>query len=163
MNSKGSKIAIVILVLATVFLLLDRFVINKPDKTCYVSMSLLFEDSKYKSKFETDLKEIENSSNKKLALMQDDLRELKKKNAPQIEIENSEKLILKTQEILTQEYQKKSEIFEQAIWKKINDKIADFAKQEGYDYIFGAKGDGGLMYANESKDVTKQVLKIINE
>ena len=48
------------------------------------------------------------------------------------------------------------------IWRHINDGIAVFGKDEGYDFIFGASGNGGIMYANEANDITEQVVEFIN-
>ena len=49
------------------------------------------------------------------------------------------------------------------IWKRINQYIADFGKEKNYDFIYGATGDGNLMYANEMYDVTDDVILYINK
>lgn len=48
------------------------------------------------------------------------------------------------------------------IWKFINDSVVKYGKENNYDYIFGATGDGGLMYATESKDVTTEITEYVN-
>ena len=48
------------------------------------------------------------------------------------------------------------------IWKHINEGIAEFGKAEGYDFIFGASGNGGIMYADEANDITDRVVTYIN-
>lgn len=48
------------------------------------------------------------------------------------------------------------------IWKRLNQYISEFGKEEGYDYIFGASGDGNLMYAKDSHDVTEDAVKYVN-
>jgi Skp family chaperone for outer membrane proteins len=41
------------------------------------------------------------------------------------------------------------------IRQEINDRAKEFAKDNGYDYLFSAVGDGALLYAGESDDITK--------
>lgn len=49
------------------------------------------------------------------------------------------------------------------IWKRINVYIAGFGKDQGYEFIYGASGDGNLMYATQERDVTDQVIQYINK
>jgi outer membrane protein len=48
------------------------------------------------------------------------------------------------------------------IRKDINERSKTFAKEKGYTFLFAAMGDGALMYADESKDVTKEFTDYIN-
>lgn len=45
------------------------------------------------------------------------------------------------------------------IWAQINQYTKDYGKENGYSFILGAAGDGVLMYADDSKDIT-EALKI---
>lgn len=49
------------------------------------------------------------------------------------------------------------------IWKRINENINEYGKKNGYDFIWGASGNGNLMYANEAKDITSDVIVFINQ
>jgi outer membrane protein len=49
------------------------------------------------------------------------------------------------------------------IWKFINEGIREFGKENNYDLIFGATGDGNLMYAREGKDLTNEIVDFINK
>lgn len=51
----------------------------------------------------------------------------------------------------------------QTVVNDINDYIKEFGKKNGYRIIFGASGTGNIMYADESSDLTEQVLKGLNE
>lgn len=64
-------------------------------------------------------------------------------------------LALKEQEL--------SERYTADIWKRINQYIVAYGKKEGYDFIFGASGDGSIMYAGEANDVTDDVVSYINK
>jgi len=48
------------------------------------------------------------------------------------------------------------------VWRYINEGVADFGKEKGYDYIFGASGNGSLMYADTTHDVTADVVSFLN-
>ena len=49
------------------------------------------------------------------------------------------------------------------IWKQINQYVADYGKENGYDYLLGATGQGNIMFAKEKEDITKEVLDYINK
>jgi outer membrane protein len=49
------------------------------------------------------------------------------------------------------------------IWKQINQYIADYGKEKGYAFIYGATGSGSLMFAGDQYDVTAEVSKYVNE
>jgi Skp family chaperone for outer membrane proteins len=55
-----------------------------------------------------------------------------------------------------------AEQYTQAIWKQINQYINDYGKANKYDFIYGASGNGNLMYAGEHKNVTQEVINYIN-
>lgn len=47
-------------------------------------------------------------------------------------------------------------------WNQINQYMMDYGEKYGYDFIMGAFGNGNIMYANESKNVTDDVIEFIN-
>lgn len=49
------------------------------------------------------------------------------------------------------------------IWKQINTHVSEFGKSKGYDFIFGATGDGNLMFAGDAYDVTDDIIVYINQ
>ncbi|MFM7858942.1 MAG: OmpH family outer membrane protein [Flammeovirgaceae bacterium] len=49
------------------------------------------------------------------------------------------------------------------LWSTINQSVKEFGEQKGYDFIFGATGDGGLMYAKKGNDITDEVLRFMND
>lgn len=59
-----------------------------------------------------------------------------------------------------QEEQKKTT---QTVINDINDYIKEFGKNNNYKIIFGASGNGSIMYADESTDLTDKLIKGIND
>lgn len=49
------------------------------------------------------------------------------------------------------------------IWTQINQYIGDYGKDNEYDFIYGATGNGSLMYGNEAKNLTNEVVIYMNK
>lgn len=56
-----------------------------------------------------------------------------------------------------------SRIYDQQVTVQINQYVKDFGIENNFIYIFGAEGSGALMYAIDSKNITNDVKKYINE
>jgi len=56
-----------------------------------------------------------------------------------------------------------AEKYQMDIWKQINQYVEQFGKENNYDFIFGAMGNGNLMYARGSKNITSEVIQFIND
>lgn len=63
----------------------------------------------------------------------------------------------------SQQYQLLSEQYTNDIWKFINENVKEYGSQEGYDYIFGASGNGSLMYAKDSHNITDDIVDFVNK
>ncbi|MBT1699180.1 OmpH family outer membrane protein [Fulvivirgaceae bacterium PWU4] len=61
------------------------------------------------------------------------------------------------------EQEQTTEQYTADIWKRINQHVADYGKENGYDFILGASGDGSLMYAEEGNNITEEVIVYLNE
>lgn len=53
--------------------------------------------------------------------------------------------------------------FEEQIWKQLNQYAQDYGKEKGYTILFGANGDGGIMYADQGVNVTEELKAYVNE
>ena len=58
--------------------------------------------------------------------------------------------------------QQMSDQYTADIWKQINQFVNEYGKQNGYDFILGAAGNGSLMFANETNNITEEVIFFIN-
>ena len=52
--------------------------------------------------------------------------------------------------------------YDQQIWERINGFTKTFAEENNYDMILGASGDGSLMYAKDTLDVTDELILFCN-
>ena len=60
------------------------------------------------------------------------------------------------------ENQRASNEYYTKIMSRINQYVEEFGKEKRYAIIFGANGQGNIMYAEDSKDITKEVLEYVN-
>jgi outer membrane protein len=98
-------------------------------------------------------------------------------NITQLELQlkmNQTEDLFKQYEIKKQEFLYKERVFqdenqrlrqqynEQSL-AQINTYVEAYGNELGYAYIYGASGNGSLMFADDSKDLTAQILIYINE
>lgn len=56
-----------------------------------------------------------------------------------------------------------AERYDAQIWAQLNQYINDYGKEQQVDFIFGASGNGSLMYGKESHDITEEMIRYVNE
>lgn len=56
-----------------------------------------------------------------------------------------------------------AEQYTEQVWSQLNTFIKAYGEEEGYRYIFGASGDGALMYADDAVNITEEVNGYVNE
>lgn len=75
---------------------------------------------------------------------------------------------LKQEEFLYKEKQfnedaiRQQQLYTEQTTTQINKYILEFGKQNQYDYIFGANGNGSILYAKDDNDITSEILIFIN-
>jgi outer membrane protein len=52
--------------------------------------------------------------------------------------------------------------YQSQIWKQLNQYIKDFGDKYEYSLIWGASGDGSLVYSAEGNDITQELLDYVN-
>ena len=143
---------LVLVTVLAIYLLYDR----QNSKKGYVMNQQVFDEFKGKKELERKLDQVKLLNKKKL----DSLAVLIEKEKDNSALAAMYYDMLRTSQLREQELSAK---YTADIWKYINHNLAAFGKDEGYDFIFGASGDGGLMYADEVNDITKNVVKYLNE
>jgi outer membrane protein len=122
-------------------------------KNGFVLNQRVFEEFAGKGDLEKQLTDLQNSQRSKL----DSLRQLAVENPKLLEQYDQ---LATTFQLREQEL---SQQYTSDIWKRINEYVSDYGKEHGYSFIFGASGNGNLMYAGEANDVTDQVIVYIND
>jgi outer membrane protein len=145
------------------------------EKTAYVNNTEILQGyykmkaakKEFEQKNEKLIKEIDSISN--------DLRiqiESYRMNEPKMtaqQKENEQERLIGVQNKLQREQQQKSRSLEEeseevieAIVKEVRDKIAKYGERNNYDYIFGSNESANILYAKKGKDITLEVLEVLN-
>lgn len=56
-----------------------------------------------------------------------------------------------------------SKKYDQEILTQLNQYVKDYGEKNGYTYIFGNDSNGSLMYAKETHNITKEIIRFIND
>jgi outer membrane protein len=129
--------------------LYEGFELNKQRQTELQSMSIQFKNTL--DSMALEIQSMESSLQANYDRITDEKLQVKKMNYYKIEENMQAKL---------EETKVKSD---EQIWLQINTYTQEFGKEKGYDYIYGGNGTGSLMYANDSKDISEDVLVYINK
>ncbi len=62
-----------------------------------------------------------------------------------------------------QALQKESQVEIDTLIKEVRTFVKDYGKKNGYTYILGSNEAGSVMYGEESKDLTKEILEELNK
>ena len=144
--------------------------LTKP-KTAYVNTIELYNDFLLKEELEENMIATQKARERILDSLKLDLQSMATRLEAQDVREQEE---INHWEFLRKQYLLKKDHFEEdniamgekytdQIWKQLNQYIKDYGTTNGYEYIFGADGQGKLMHATESNNITSEVLVYINE
>lgn len=145
------------------------FTSNKT-KTGFVKNTDIYNSFSLKKELEAKLG---NVKNQRKAILDSLVMELKifssnlqmQKNASEKEVQKFEykkQIYLNKQQEFEEDTERLAQQYTEQIWKQINQYVSDFGKDEGYEYIYGASGDGSLMYAGDNYDLTNELTQYIN-
>lgn len=146
------------------------------DKIAFVDNTTLINDyqekkdieSKFKGKLETFEKKTDSLSRALQAEAQAFQAEASKMSQNKAQ-EKYEQLMQKRgqiqQQVQQEEMQLQQESQEQidSLVKKVRAFIKEYGKDKGYTYILGANEAGSVLYGEDSRDITKEVLKELND
>ncbi|MNU79361.1 periplasmic chaperone [compost metagenome] len=61
-----------------------------------------------------------------------------------------------------QKFQTISQQYTSEVYTRLNEYIKEYGKKNGYGIIIGSNGQGNVMYIDDAKDVTEELIKFIN-
>jgi len=82
--------------------------------------------------------------------------------ALQAEFQQKEQGLMKTQQNMEQSLLATEKAKNVALYAKINVLLKEFSKENGYSYVLGYDPPGDVMFANESMDITNEVVEMLN-
>lgn len=143
---------------------------NPDSRSAYFLSTNVYNEFEYKKELEAELQfeqqtmqttldSLENDLKQSIMLLQGISPTQEQINALQIKQNN----YIDYRDQVEGNYTTKVEEYYALIWDRINSYVKEFGEQKGYQYIFGANGDGSIMYADASSDITSEVIEYINQ
>ena len=77
-------------------------------------------------------------------------------------LQNKQQQIGNYQQAIQKQIQEEDQKMTQTVINDINDYVKDYGKKHGHRIIFGAKGGGNIMYADDVSDLTQTILDGLN-
>lgn len=170
-----SKILIVISTIALIISLLAIYYAKSSSELVYVDVNKLIDGYSRtkvaKAEFEKKANTMKGNIDSLVSNWQKELQVYEKERASlspkelQLKQEllgNKQQQINGYQEAIQKQIQEEDKKTTQTVINDINDYVKEFGKRKGYKIIFGASGGGNIMYADDSSDLTAEVLKGLN-
>lgn len=79
------------------------------------------------------------------------------------ELQQTEQRLTYAQQAMLQQLQQESGVEMDTLVKGYRRLIKDFGKEKGYDYIYGTGDTPSILYAKDSYDLTKEIIKMVND
>ena len=79
------------------------------------------------------------------------------------ELQQREQQLGMEQNALLQQLQQEGAVLKDTLISEVKKFIKDYGKKKGYDYVYGTGDAATILYAKDNYDITKDVLKELNE
>lgn len=143
---------------------------NKNTKLMYVDMGKLYSEFDLSKELNADLDKVLKARKRVTDSLYEDLRkrtqELKfkeKKSNDEIgRLARMEEEYYYKQQQFEKENQAMSTDYTAKIWNQLNQFVEDYGKENKYTFVFGANGQGNIMYADDKNNITVEVLDYVN-
>lgn len=142
---------------------------NSNSREVYIVTGELFQNFDYQNELNAEYIKLKDTKDKEIENYITLLKKLQQKIK---EEQNSDQAIYdyqvglerlqKLQNDVNDELSKISAEYNDKIWDKLNRYVTEYGKENNYKVIFGAGGDGNIMYAEESINVTSEVVEYCN-
>lgn len=149
---------------------------SKEFKTAYIDTAVLIEKyEKFKDeddKFKVKSEELGRPLEAKVRAFQSEAQSFRQNaqaKGPQwaqqkgAELQQREQQLGIEQNALIQQLQQEGAVLKDTLISEVKKFIKDYGKKKGYDYIYGTGDAATILYAKDNYDITKDVLKELNE
>jgi outer membrane protein len=170
------KKTIILIAFAIAIISCNKTTETKDFKTAYIDTSKLMEESteakdieaKYKDKAKVMGSQLEaevsrfktEAASFKVDAQKNGMAWAQQKGT---ELQKREQELNYAQQAMLQQLQQESGVEMDTLVKTYRKIIKDFGKEKGYDYIYGTGEAASVLYAKDSYDITKDVIKMVND
>jgi outer membrane protein len=171
-----SKKTVILFALVISFLSCNKTTEVKEFKTAYIDTSKLMEESteakdiaeKYKDKSKVMGSQLEVEVNRfksEAANFQKNAQANGQVWAQQkgAELQRREQELSYAQQAMLQQLQSESGVEMDSLVSTYRKVIKEYGKEKDYDYIYGTGDIASVLYAKDSYDITKEIIKLVNE
>lgn len=136
----------------------------------YINTAEVYNEFTLKKELETKLNDVQTRRKTILDSMKISLQGLTMRMEQQTKLSEKEmnefnqirQQYMRTEQEFDEDNQALANQYSEQIWKQLNQYISDFGKEHNYKYILGTNGEGVVMYADESENITSQVKEYVN-
>jgi outer membrane protein len=173
MNFKTILITVLTSALISI-LTLFIYRLNFTSRTAYIDIRKVFDNFQMKAELEGKYRQTQKERTKILDSLSINLKvmskhlqeqEVQKRSPSQDEIYQFEYMrerYLKLREQFEEDNTSLTQKYDSQILTQLTQYVTEYGRLKGYDYIFGADGNGSLMYSKESLDISAEVILFIN-
>ena len=171
-----NKKTVILFVLAMAIMSCNKTTATKEFKTAYIDTSKLMEESteakdigaKYKDKSKVMGNQLEAEVNRfksEAASFKQDAAKNGQAWAQQkgTELQDREQKLNYAQQAMLQQLQQESGVEMDTLVKEYRKIIKNYGKEKGFDYIYGTGETPSILYAKDSYDITKEIIKLVND
>ncbi len=170
-----NKIALPLAILALLISIATFFFLKSSSDLVYVDVNKLLDGYKrtkvVKAEFDEKAKVLKANVDSLLTDWQKELKDYEKERSSlskkeldlkQQVLANKQQQINNYQQAVQRQLQEEDKKVTQTVINDINDFVKEYGKKHNYKVIFGATGNGTIMYGEEGADLTEEVLGLLN-
>lgn len=155
-----------VLITVVLFLGLTTWILLSQSKQGYVDTNVLYSEFIMTKELDSDYVKITSARNSSIDSLKTELQsmssDLKINKALESVFIKKRENFIKLAEKFKEDNQMLNTQYISKIWTRINQYVKKYGEENGYDFIHGASGQGNLLYANDKKNITKEVVEYIN-
>ncbi|TAE87422.1 MAG: hypothetical protein EAY81_04120 [Bacteroidetes bacterium] len=161
LSIKNILIVFVIAVAAAVAVQFASSWLN-PTKVAWLNVSEVYNDFQLKKGLEKKLEKQKQTYTNSLDSVEYEINLLSSSKANAEAIEFKKQVYFKMKKHFEMETEKLRADYQAQIFNQINQYVKDYAEQHRYRYIWGANGEGTLMYAVDDQNITIKIKTYVN-
>lgn len=175
-NKLYMKKTVILFALAISILSCNKTSETKEFKTAYIDTAKLMEESTeakdIEAKYKDKSKVMGNQLEVEVARWKSDAANFQKNAQANgmawaqqkgAELQKREQELSYAQEAMLRQLQQESGVELDSVIKTYKNTIKEYGKEKGYDYIYGTGETATVLYAKDSYDITKDIIKIVND
>jgi len=170
-----NKLALPLSIIAILVSIFSFIYLKSTSELVYVDVNILLDGYKRTKIVRVEFEEKANTLNanvdslmtnwqNELKLYEKDRAKMSKKELElkQELLRNKQQQINNYQQAIQKQIQEEDQKASQTVINDINGFVKEYGKKNGYKIIFGASGNGNIMYADETIDLTNKILEGLN-